>query len=71
MKLLGIILMAIGIFALAYQGFTYNETEHDAQLGPIEIQDTETKTVPVPPLVGGGIVLTGAILLAIGCRKSL
>ena len=69
MKLIGIILIAVGILALAYQGFSYNQTEKDAQLGPIQIQHTETHTVPVPPLVGGGIVLLGGILLAMGSRK--
>jgi uncharacterized membrane protein len=70
MKFVGIILIVIGIFALAYQEFSYNKTEQDAQLGPITIQDTETKTIPIPPLVGGGIVLIGAILLAVGCSKN-
>jgi uncharacterized membrane protein len=71
MKIVGIIFVAIGILALAYQEFSYNQTKNEAQLGPIVIQETETKTIPIPPLVGGGIVLTGAVLLAIGYRNSL
>lgn len=71
MKLVGIILIVLGILALAYQGFSYNQTEKDAQLGPVEIQHTETHTVPIPPLVGGGIILVGAVLLAIGSRSKL
>ena len=71
MKLVGIILIAVGILALAYQGFSYSQTQKDAQLGPIEIQHTETHTVPIPPLVGGGAVLVGAVLLAMGSRGNL
>ncbi len=71
MKLVGIILITLGILALAYQGFTYNKTEQDAQLGPVQIQHTETKTVPIPPLVGGGLVLVGAVALAVGANKKL
>ena len=71
MKCIGIVLTALGIFALVYQGVSYNKTEQYAQFGPVEIQATETKTIPIPPLVGGGIVLAGAILLAAGYRKKL
>jgi uncharacterized membrane protein len=71
MKLIGIVLIAVGILALAYQGFSYNKTEKDAQLGPVEIQHTETHTIPIPPLVGGGFILVGAILLAVGTRSKI
>ncbi len=71
MKLAGIILIALGILALAYQGFSYNQTEKDAQLGPIQIQHTETHTIPLPPLVGGGFVLVGVVLLIAGTRSKL
>jgi len=53
MKLAGIVLIIIGVLALVYQGFSYTQTEKDAQLGPIEIQHQETHTVPLPPIVGG------------------
>jgi uncharacterized membrane protein YidH (DUF202 family) len=69
MKLTGIALVVVGILALAYQGFSYNQTEKDAQLGPIQIQHTETHTVPIPPLIGGGLVLVGAVVLAAGARS--
>jgi hypothetical protein len=71
MKLAGIALIFVGILALAYQGLSYNKTEQDAQIGPIQIQHTETQTLPIPPLVGGAIVLVGATMLAIGSRKSI
>ena len=71
MKFIGIIFIAMGILALVYQGFSYNKTEHDAQLGPIEIQATETKTIPIPPLVGGSIVVAGVVLVAAGYGRRL
>jgi drug/metabolite transporter (DMT)-like permease len=69
MKLAGIILIVIGILALVYQGFTYTQTEKDAQLGPIEIQHQESHTVPLPPIVGAVCVVGGVVALALGGRN--
>jgi hypothetical protein len=71
MKLAGIILIVLGVLALVYQGFTYTQTEKDAQLGPIEIQHQETHSVPIPPIVGGICIVGGVLALAAGGRRSL
>jgi UDP-N-acetylmuramyl pentapeptide phosphotransferase/UDP-N-acetylglucosamine-1-phosphate transferase len=71
MKIAGIILVAIGILALIYQGFTYTQTKQDAKLGPIEINHQETHSVPVPPIVGGICIVAGVAALAAGARSNL
>ncbi len=71
MKLAGIILVAIGILALVYQGFTYTQTKQDAKLGPIEINHQETHSVPIPPIVGGVCIVAGVAALAAGGRTNL
>jgi len=71
MKIAGIVLIAIGILALVYQGFTYTDTKQDAKLGPIEINHQETHDVPVPPIVGGVCIVAGVIALAAGARGNL
>jgi len=71
MKLAGIILVAIGILALVYQGFTYTQTKQDAKLGPIEINHQETHSVPIPPIVGGVCIVAGVAALAAGARSKL
>lgn len=66
MRLIGIVILAVGILALAYGGFSYTREAHDAKVGPLDISITEKERVNVP--VWGGVVLTvvGAGLLLAG-----
>jgi len=70
MKIVGIVLIALGILALVYQGFSYTQTKQDAKIGPLEIQHQETHDIPVPPVVGVVCIAAGAAALFIGARKA-
>lgn len=65
----GIILIVIGIAALAYQGITYTTREKVVDLGPIQVTADKTKTVPLPPILGGIALVGGIVLLVMGNRK--
>jgi hypothetical protein len=68
--IVGIILIAVGIIALAYGGYGYFTTQENvAKLGPLEINKQEKHPVPVGPIVGGICIVGGVILLASGGRK--
>ena len=68
--LIGILLIAIGIIALAYGGYTsFTTKENVAKLGPLEINKEEERRVPIGPIVGGVCVVGGIVLLVTG-RKS-
>ena len=69
MKLAGIILIVLGVLALAYQGITYTTTKKDVDLGPIQIQHQEDHTVWLPPVVGAVFVVGGVAMLGLGARK--
>lgn len=67
--LMGIILVALGVVAFAYQGITYTTREKVVDLGPIQVTADKTKTFPLPPIVGGIALVGGIVLLVMGNKK--
>ena len=68
-KLIGIILIVVGIAAFAYQGITYTTREKVVDLGPVQMTAEKTKTIPLPPIVGAVALVGGIVLLVTGSRK--
>jgi uncharacterized membrane protein len=68
--ILGIILIAIGIIALAYGGFTYTKREKVIDAGPLQVSADKERTVPFPPILGGVCLVGGIILVLVGNRQS-
>ena len=56
MRTLAIALLAAGLLALVYGGFSFTQRTHEAKIGPVEISMNETRRVNVP--VWAGMVLT-------------
>ena len=67
--IIAIILIALGIAAFAYQGITYTTREKVVDLGPIQVTAEKTKSLPLPPIVGGIALVGGIVLLVIGSKK--
>lgn len=67
--LLGVVLVVLGIFALAYQGITYTKREKVVDVGPIHATKDTTKTIPLPPILGGLALIGGVVLIAVGGKK--
>lgn len=67
--ILGIVLIAIGIVALAYHGITYTSREKIFQIGRLEGIKKTDKTIPLPPLLGGVMLAGGIVLVFMGAKK--
>ena len=65
----GIILIVIGIVALAYQGITYTTSEKVVDLGPLKVEAKRERTIPLPPVVGAVALVGGIVLVAVSARK--
>ena len=69
LSLAGIVLIVLGVAALAYQGFTYTTRETVIDFGPLHATAEREKTVPVPPIAGIAAVGAGVALLIAAGRK--
>ena len=67
-KTIGIVLIVLGLFGLAWGGFTYTTSEKVVDIGPIHATREKTHNVPLPPLAGAVALIGGVVLLVAGKR---
>lgn len=67
--LAGVLLILLGVVALAYQGFTYTSRDTVVDIGPLHATAERQHTVPLSPLLGIAAIAGGAMLLYIGGRS--
>ena len=68
MRILGFVLIAVGVISLAIGGITYTKREKVLDIGPIQATADRQKTIPLPPVLGG-LALAGGIVLVIASSK--
>jgi hypothetical protein len=69
-KVIAVLLIVLGLVALAYGGITMTTRDKIVDLGPVEVTQEEQHRLPLPPIVGGVAVAAGIIMLVAGARKS-
>jgi uncharacterized membrane protein YidH (DUF202 family) len=68
-KIVGIVLIALGVLGLLYGGFSYTKEEHSAKLGPLAITVQDKETVAVPVFASVGSIVLGVFLIVAGRAK--
>ena len=69
MKIAGIVLIVVGVIALAYGGISYTREKKVLDIGPLEATTKERKTIPLPPVVGIAAIAGGVAILMVSGRK--
>ena len=69
MRIVGILLIILGLVSLALGGINYTKREKVVDIGPIEATAERHKTIPLPPLLGGLALAGGVALLIAGSRR--
>jgi hypothetical protein len=62
-KLLGAVLLALGILAVAYGGFSYAKKKDEVNLGPIHFEVKDRERVNIPLWAGVVAAIVGGVLL--------
>ncbi len=67
--IIGILLTAIGVISLIYQGIPFTTREKVIQFGPVQAYREKRKTIPLPPIIGVVAIGGGILLIVAGVRK--
>lgn len=69
-RIVSITLIAIGLLALVYGGFTYTRVTRETKIGSMEFSWNDRDTVQIPVWLGVGCVVAGSgLLLGTSVRK--
>ena len=64
--IIGVILVIVGIVGLAVPVFTTQKTEEVAKIGDLKLQATENTSHNIPPILSGGVLALGLVLIGAG-----
>jgi hypothetical protein len=65
----GVVLLVLGVVALAYQGISYTTRDTVIDLGPIHATADRQHSLPISPILGVVAVAAGVGMLLVGMRK--
>ena len=68
-RLVGVVLIVVGILGVVYGGFTYTSKEKAAEIGPVEIQVEKENKVNVPMWAGVVVLVAGVVLVSTGGKR--
>ncbi len=68
-KIIGIVLIVLGLLGLAWGGIKYTTTEKVLDIGPIHATREEKHNVPIPPIAGAAALIGGIVLLVASKKK--
>jgi hypothetical protein len=69
MRILGIILIVLGIIGLVWGGITYTRRRDTVSVGPISATVQQRETFPISPVASGVALVAGIALLVAGGRR--
>jgi hypothetical protein len=66
---LGIVLLIGGLIFLIYPVLSFTSRDTVADIGPIEVVQEDTESLPIPPIAAGAAMVAGIALLVAGTRR--
>lgn len=69
MRILGVILIVAGIAGFLVTGVSYTTSEKVVDMGPLQVEREQERSVPITPVASGILVLVGGALTAVGTRR--
>jgi len=68
MRLIGMILIVLGVIGVIWGGVTWTHKERVVDLGPVEVNRDKHESLPLPPIAGAVLLVAGVAVL-IGSKR--
>jgi hypothetical protein len=69
MRIVGVVLIVLGIVGFAIGGITFTRERTVAEVGPLELRTEERETFPITPIAAGAALVAGIVLVVVGSRR--
>ena len=69
LTLSGTVLLVLGLLGFAIPMFTTQQTKDVANIGDLKLQTTESTSHVVPPILAGGVLILGVVLVGVGISR--
>ena len=69
MKVLGIVLIVVGILMFVFRNISFTQEKKVVDLGPVQIDKKEQKTVGWPTYAGAIAVIAGIVVIALDRKR--
>ena len=69
MKLIGMVLIVVGVLALAFGGFQYTTRERVVDLGPLKVDADKQHSLPIAPIAGIAALVGGIVMVMAGSKS--
>jgi hypothetical protein len=69
MRIVGLVLVVLGIVVLAWGGIFWNDRDTVFKAGPLEVQTEDREGVALPPILGGVCIIAGLVLVLLPQRS--
>jgi hypothetical protein len=66
----GVILVILGIAGLLMEYVTVTEQRTVAEIGPLELQTEEERSIPIPTIAGIIAVISGLVMIVVSRRAA-
>jgi hypothetical protein len=69
LMLTGAVLVLLGLAGFAIPIFTTQQTREVARIGDLKLQATESTSYAIPPMLAGGALVLGVVLMGAGFMR--
>ena len=69
MRIIGIILILLGTAGFLVEAISWTTSVEILDVGPVEVERQEQRTIPITPVAAGIAVVSGVVLVVIDSRR--